>query len=65
MSKAEEKAQMLIATNYSNKMSLDMRLIDPEYGDNPETRRPIVQPRLRNITINISTRKAHSSFFQT
>lgn len=35
MSKAEEKAQMLIATNYSNKMSLDMRLINPEYGDNP------------------------------
>ena len=35
LSKAEEKAQMLIATNYSNKMSLDMRLIDPEYGDNP------------------------------
>ena len=35
LSEAEEKAQMLIATNYSNKMSLDMRLIDPEYGDNP------------------------------
>lgn len=35
LSKAEEKAKMLIATNYSNKMSLDMRLIDPEYGDNP------------------------------
>ena len=35
LSKAEEKAQMLIATNYSNKMSLDMRLIDPEYGDSP------------------------------
>ena len=35
LSEAEEKAQMLIATNYSNKMSLDMRLIDPEYGDSP------------------------------
>ncbi|RHB20115.1 DNA methylase, partial [Bacteroides ovatus] len=35
LSEAEEKAQMLIATNYSNKMSLDMRLIDLEYGDNP------------------------------
>ena len=30
-----------------------------------ETRRPIARPRLWNITINISTRKAHSSFFQT
>ena len=26
---------MLIATNYSNKMSLDMRLIDQQYGDSP------------------------------
>ena len=30
LSEAEEKAQMLIATNYSNKMSLDMRLIDQQ-----------------------------------
>ena len=28
-------SQMLIATNYSNKMSLDMRLIDQQYGDSP------------------------------
>lgn len=35
LSEAEEKARMLIATNYSNKMSLDMRLIDRQYGDNP------------------------------
>lgn len=35
LSDAEEKAKMLIATNYSNKMSLDMRLIDMKYGDNP------------------------------
>lgn len=35
LSEAEEKAKMLIATNFSNKMSLDMRLIDPEYGDSP------------------------------
>ena len=35
LSEAEEKAQMLIATNYSNKMSLDMRLIDQQYGDSP------------------------------
>ena len=35
LSEAEEKAQMLIATNYSNKMSLDMRLINQQYGDSP------------------------------
>lgn len=35
LSKHEERAKMLIATNYSNKMSLDMRLISGRYGDDP------------------------------
>ena len=34
LSQTEEKAKMLIATDYARKMSLDMRMIDPEYGDN-------------------------------
>lgn len=33
LSQKEEKAKMLIATNYARKMSLDMRLISPEYSD--------------------------------
>lgn len=33
LSDTEEKAKMLIATDYARKMSLDMRMIDPEYGD--------------------------------
>jgi len=34
LSDSEEKAKMLIATDYARKMSLDMRLIDPQkYGD--------------------------------
>lgn len=34
LSESEEKAKMLIATDYARKMSLDMRLIDPQkYGD--------------------------------
>jgi N12 class adenine-specific DNA methylase len=33
LSQSEEKAKMLIATDYARKMSLDMRLIDPAYGD--------------------------------
>lgn len=34
LSEREEKAKMLIATDYARKMSLDMRMIDPEkYGD--------------------------------
>lgn len=35
LSKNEERAKMLIATNYSNKMSLDMRLIGGIYDDDP------------------------------
>ncbi|MCD7907673.1 MAG: hypothetical protein LUH04_08335 [Clostridium sp.] len=34
LSEREEKAKMLIATDYARKMALDMRMIDPElYGD--------------------------------
>ena len=35
LSETEEKAKMLIATDYARKMSMDMRLIDPSYGDDP------------------------------
>jgi N12 class adenine-specific DNA methylase len=35
LSDSEDKARMLIATDYARKMSLDMRMIDPDYGDNP------------------------------
>ena len=33
LSEQEEKAKMLIATNYARKMSLDMRMISPHYED--------------------------------
>ena len=35
LSDSEESAKMLIATTCASKMSLDMRLIDTGYGDNP------------------------------
>ncbi len=35
LSASEEKAKMLIATDYARKMSLDMRLVSPRYGDHP------------------------------
>jgi len=35
LSESEEKAKMLIATNYAKKMSADMRLISENYGDHP------------------------------
>jgi N12 class adenine-specific DNA methylase len=33
LTEREEKAKMLIATNYARKMSLDMRMISPHYDD--------------------------------
>ena len=33
LSATEEKAKMLIATDYARKMALDMRMIDPNYED--------------------------------
>ena len=33
LSEREEKAKMLIATDYARKMSLDMRMISPSYED--------------------------------
>jgi N12 class adenine-specific DNA methylase len=38
LSEAEERAKMLIATNYSKKSALDMRLIDPTAGDHPNNK---------------------------
>ena len=35
LSETEEKAKMLIATDYARKMALDMRMIDPDYEDHP------------------------------
>ena len=38
LSETEEKAKMLIATDYARKMALDMRLIDLAYGDDPNNK---------------------------
>ncbi len=39
LSETEEKAKMLIATDYARKMSLDMRMIDPElYSDHVDNK---------------------------
>ena len=38
LSEMEEKAKMLIATDYARKMALDMRMIDPAYEDHPDNK---------------------------
>ncbi len=38
LSDTEEKAKMLIAMDYARKMALDLRLVDPSYGDDPNNK---------------------------
>jgi len=38
LSETEEKAKMLIATDYARKMALDMRMIDPSAEDDPNNK---------------------------
>ena len=38
LSETEEKAKMLIATDYARKMALDMRMISPSYEDDPDNK---------------------------
>ena len=38
LSETEEKAKMLIATDYARKMALDMRMIDPASEDHPDNK---------------------------
>ena len=38
LSETEDKAKMLIATDYARKMALDMRMIDPAYEDDPNNK---------------------------
>ena len=38
LSETEEKAKMLIATDYARKMALDMRMVDTSYEDDPNNK---------------------------
>lgn len=46
LSESEEKAKMLIATNYARKMSLDMRLISSRYEDHPENKASVCAAKI-------------------
>ena len=50
LSESEEKAKMLIATNYARKAALDMRLIDRnKYGDDPGNKVSICAAKIAEI----------------
>ena len=63
LSKKEETAKMLIATDYARKMSLDMRLIDLSTKTTPITKPHIVRRRYMSITKNTMLRKVRSLSF--
>ena len=65
LSETEEKAKMLIATDYARKMALDMRMIDPDYEDHPDNKASHCAKTIAEYTRSTTRRKAHSSSFRT
>jgi hypothetical protein len=49
LTKEEDNARMLIATNYAKKMSADMRLIDPDYEDHPDNKVNVAARKIAEI----------------
>ena len=63
LSDGEDKARMLIATDYARKMSLDMRMIDPEYGDNPGNKASICAAKIAEYYHRFDARKGTQFVF--
>lgn len=62
LSETEEKAKMLIATDYARKMALDMRMIDPDkYDDHPDNKASHCAAKIAEYYKSMTHRKAHSS----
>ena len=53
LSETEEKAKMLIATDYARKMALDMRMIDPAYEDHPDNKMLIATDYARKMALDM------------
>lgn len=64
LSEKEEKAKMLIATDYARKMSLDMRLIDPvKYGDHVDNKASHVAKMVSDYYTKFDQHKATQFVF--
>ncbi|HBK41893.1 MAG TPA: DNA methylase [Porphyromonadaceae bacterium] len=64
LSESEEKAKMLIATDYARKMSLDMRLIDPvKYGDHIDNKASHVAKMVSDYYTKFKDHKATQFVF--
>ena len=58
LSPTEDKARMLIATNYAKKMAIDMRLIDERYSDDPGSKIHICARNIAEIYSESTQHKA-------
>ena len=63
LSDSEDKARMLIATDYARKMSLDMRMIDPAYGDNPGNKASICAAKIAEYYHRFNAQKGTQFVF--
>lgn len=59
----EQKAKMLIATDYARKMSLDMRLISPQYGDDPGNKASVCAANIAKYYIKYNAQKGTQFVF--
>lgn len=60
---SDEPEKMLVATNQSRKMSIDMRLIDPEAKDEPDSKLSIISNNVADIYHRTTEHKATQFIF--
>ena len=63
LSETEEKAKMLIATDYARKMALDMRMIDPNYEDHPDNKASHCAKMISGVLSKIRRPERHAVRF--
>ena len=63
LNEREEKAKMLIATDYARKMSLDMRLISPDYSDHVDNKASHVAKMVADYYKNFNQQKGTQFIF--
>ncbi|HXJ99702.1 MAG TPA: helicase C-terminal domain-containing protein, partial [Gelidibacter sp.] len=63
LSQSEEKAKMLIATDYARKMSLDMRMVNLKYDDHPDSKASHCAAKLAEYYLRFNAQKGTQFVF--
>lgn len=63
LSPSEEKAKMLIATDYARKMSLDMRMVSEAYEDHPDSKASHCAAKLAEYYVRFNAQKGTQFVF--